>query len=213
MLRYVSVVLITTAVVTAALSGREEDRTRAAGANYAYAPQPPAQIQPSTALTPSTTATLHDAPQGKELSRVSSGAALTVLARDRGWVRVRLEGWINEDQLVPADSNMRMSPSAADVRADPAGMQGRLVRWDMEFISWQRADPLRRDMKPDEWYILARGPSGENAISYLVVPANLRSIAESITPLSRIVVNARVRVGRSTPAGVPILDVEAITKR
>ena len=164
-------------------------------------------------LTPATTATVYDGPQGKELARLSTGSALTVLARERGWVRVRVEGWVNESELVPLDSNLRASPSAADIRADPEGMKGRLVRWDMEFISWQQADPLRKDMKTDEWYILARGPGSENAISYLVVPANLRSIASNLSPLSRIVVTARVRVGRSAPVGVPVLDVESLNRR
>jgi hypothetical protein len=88
-----------------------------------------------------------------------------------------------------------------------------MVRWEMEFISFQRADPLRRDLTADEWYILARGPLGENAISYLVVPPALRSAAESFSPLTRIVVTARVRVGRSQPVGVPILDLESLTRR
>jgi hypothetical protein len=173
----------------------------------------PAQAQTVTILTPATTASMHDFPQGRELGSISAGAQLTVLARERGWVRVRAEGWVAEEQLVPADSALRNSPSAADIRADPDGMRGRAVRWDVEFISFQNADPLRRDMTPDEWYMLARGPAGENAIIYLVVPPNLRSVAQSIAPLTRILVTATVRVGRSQPAGVPLLDVQSITRR
>jgi hypothetical protein len=210
MLKTVSAVIGAMALTTL-LIGRDSATSRA-GSDGSAANA--AQQQPVlTYLTPSAQATLHDAPQGKELGRVSPGASLTTLARERGWVRVRFEAWVNESSLVPLDSALRMSPSAADVRADPAGMKGRLVRWDLEFISWQRADPLRRDMRPDEWYILARGPGSENSISYLVVPESLRSTAESITPLSRIVVTARVRVGRSSPVGVPILDVESLSRR
>ncbi len=211
MLRLVSAVIVGAVAISAAVVARDnrEPRGPSDSADISQAPAP----QPATFLTPSKAATMHDAPQGKELGRLSPGATLATLTRERGWVRVRMEGWINEDQLVPLDSALRMSPSAADIRADPAGMKGKLVRWDVEFISWLRADPLRRDMKADEWYILARGPGTENAISYLVVPPNLKSAAESITPLSRIVVTARVRVGRSAPVGVPILDVESISKR
>jgi len=211
MLKSLSAVIVGAAFVSAALIARDARESRITRNDSASSTAPPAQNM--TLLTPSAAATMHDAPRGRELARLSPGATLTTLAHERGWVRVRVEGWVNEDQLVPLDSSLRMSPSAADVRADPAGMKGRLVRWEVEFISWQRADPLRRDMKPEEWYILARGPGAENAISYLVVPENLRGAAESITPLSRIVVTARVRVGRSTPVGVPILDVESISRR
>ena len=169
--------------------------------------------QPAPVFTPTSAATFHDAPAGKELGRFGSGAQLTVLARERGWVRVRAEGWVAEDQLVIADSSLRMTISAADIKADPTGARGRRVRWDMEFISFQRADPLRRDMTQEEWYILARGPLGENAIVYLVVPPELRTMAESITPLGRITVTASVRVGRSQPVGVPILDVISLERR
>jgi hypothetical protein len=172
-----------------------------------------ASSQMPALMTPTATATVHTAPGAKEIGRFVNGAQLTVLSRERGWVRVRGEGWVLEEQLADADSTMRLSPSAADIRADPEGMKGRLVRWDMEFISYQRADPLRRDLTADDWYILARGPVGENAIVYLVVPPALRSTAEAFSPLARITVSARVRVGRSQPVGVPILDLETLGRR
>jgi hypothetical protein len=204
MFRVISAVVVGVAAITVAMtSGRSNPAETSAIAIAQVAEQ----------LTPISSATMHAAPGGAQLAQLDAGSMVTTLARERGWVRVRLEGWVREDELTLADSLMRQSPSAADVRADPAGMKGRLVRWDMEFISLQRADPLRRDMTADEWYILARGPAGENAISYLVVPAALRSTAESLPPLSRILVTARVRVGRSNPVGVPILDVESLTRR
>jgi hypothetical protein len=178
--------------------------------------QQAAAQQPSAAagqFAPLDSATLHGAPQGAEIARLSRAAVVTVLTRERGWARVRTEGWILEDKLVPADSALRNSPSAADIRADPAGMRGRLVHWDVEFISFLQADPLRRDMNPDEWYILARGPAGENAILYIVVPPSLHSTAQAFAPLSRITVTARVRAGRSQPAGVPLLDLETLVRR
>jgi hypothetical protein len=187
------------------------------------ASQPPARGQPvrgqavpqpdASLFSPSSSATLHSAPQGAEIGTLSSTAVVAVLARERGWARVRAEGWIAEEKLVPADSTLRHSPGAADIRADPAGMRGRLVRWDVEFISFLQADPLRRDMAPEEWYILARGPVGENAVVYLVVPPSLTSTAQSLSPLSRITVTARVRLGRSQPAGVPLLDLESLVRR
>jgi len=207
MLRIVSAALTGAAVASLALTNSYGGATA------------PLQLPLSTGsvaqalYTPAAAAQLLSAPDGRALATIQSEAPLTVLTRERGWVRVRLEGWVREEELVPADTLLRMSPSAADIRADPDGMRGRLVRWNVEFISLQRADPLRRDMTADEWYILARGPAGENAIVYLVVPAALRSQVEALSPLSRISVTARVRVGRSQPVGVPILDLESLSRR
>jgi hypothetical protein len=205
MMKTIVVAIGAASVAAVAVMGASREAQHAEAQNV-----PP---QPSAVLTPGSAATLRDAPDGVELGKLSGGAQLSVLTRERGWVRVRTEGWMLESELVPADSNLRMSPSAADVRSDPAGMKGRLVRWEVEFIAFLRADPLRRDMTDEEWYLLARGPGSERAIVYLVVPAGLRSAAESLPPLSRIIVTARVRVGRSQPAGVPILDVESLARR
>jgi hypothetical protein len=196
-----------------ALTLRWQQGTAAAEAHIAVLAAAVQEPQTLGKFTPATRAVLHSAPQAGEIGQLSSGAPLTVLSREREWVRVRVEGWVRDSELIPADSSLRLSPSAADIRADPDGMKGRVVRWEVEFIALQRADPLRRDMVADEWYILARGPLGENAICYLVVPANLRALAEGLGPLTRIVVTARVRVGRSQPSGVPLLDLESLVRR
>ena len=133
------------------------------------------------------------------------------LVRERGWVRVRIEGWVREGALLPVDSALRTALSAADIRADPVGSKGKLVRWQVEVLALQRADALRRDMNIGEPYLLARGPAGENAILYLAVPPSLVNEARGIVPLTVIQVTARVRNGRSTPTNVPILDVETIS--
>ena len=166
-----------------------------------------------SALTPTGNIALRAAPDAKPLATVAPGTTLTPLARDRGWVRVRLEGWVPERDVAPADTSVRTAVSAADLRADPAGTRGKLVRWSVQILARQKADVLRKDLAPDETYLLARGPYEENALLYLVVPPSLLVMTKSIPELSQAMITARVRTGRSDLVGVPILDLLTITPR
>jgi len=166
-----------------------------------------------SALTPTGNIALRAAPDAKALATVVQGATLTPLARDRGWVRVRLEGWVPERDVAPADTSIRTGVSAADLRADPVGNRGKLVRWSVQILARQKADVLRKDLAPDETYLLARGPYEENALLYLVVPPSLLVMTKSIPELSQAMITARVRTGRSDLVGVPILDLLTITPR
>ncbi|HEX2723262.1 MAG TPA: SH3 domain-containing protein [Gemmatimonadaceae bacterium] len=144
--------------------------------------------------------------------QIAKGATVEVIARDRDWVRVRMEGWVRESDLTIADSTLRPL-SAADLRANPAKAQGKLVRWEVEAVALQTADPLRTGLQTGEHYLLALGPGSEKALVYIVVPPALLPNARSLPPLAPITVTARVRNGRSEPAGVPILDLQSLTRR
>ena len=159
--------------------------------------------------------TLRSAPDARAVGTLQSGATVTPLARERGWVRVRIEAWVPERDVVPADSTLRASLSAADLRADPGGTRGKVVRWEVELLSLQTADPLRRDFAEDEPYLLARGPGTENAIVYLAVPPSLVATARALAArsVSHATVIARVRNGRSEPLGVPILDLLSLARQ
>jgi hypothetical protein len=146
------------------------------------------------------------------IGQVNRGATVEVLSRDRGWVRVRLEGWVRESDLVVADSSLRPL-SAADIRSDPAAAQGKLVRWLVQAISLQTADALRTGLSPGEPYLLALGPGAEKSLVYLAVPPGLLPAARNLPAMADVVIVARVRNGRSEPAGVPILDLQSITRQ
>jgi hypothetical protein len=177
-----------------------------AAASSSASPARASTVNDST-LSPTSNVALRTAPDARPLATVVPGAALTPLARERGWVRVRLEGWVQERDLTLADSSIRSAVSAADLRADPQGSRGKMVRWTVQILATQKADALRRDLNPDETYLLARGPNEENALLYLVVPPALLPIAKTIPELSQALVTARVRTGRSDLVGVPILDL------
>lgn len=146
------------------------------------------------------------------VGQVAKGATVEVLAHERDWVRVRLEGWVRESDLVVADTTLRAF-SAADIRSNPALAKGKLVRWQVEAVSLQTADQLRTGMQRGEQYLLALGPGAEKTLMYIAVPESLLASARSLPPLAKVTVTARVRNGRSDPAGVPILDLESLTRQ
>jgi len=174
---------------------------------------PDSTTQAVTALALARRATLYTAPDAASLGTIDSSARVTAVARDRGWVRVQVEGWVRAQDLGPSDSTVLTTISAADLRAQPDRYRGQVVRWVVQKIAVERADPLRKEMAPDEPYILARGPGQENSLLYLALPPSLVDQAKRIDPLASITVTARVRAGRSEPSGVPLLDVLSIAAR
>jgi len=155
---------------------------------------------------------LRSAPDATALGQLRAGSNVEVISRARGWARVRTEGWVQEADLTPADSAFRAKLSAADIRSDPLAARGKMVQWTVEFVALQTADPLRHGLADEEPYMLARGPSSENSLLYLVVPPSLMTTARALQPLAKVAVTARVRDGRSEPVGVPILDLQTIRR-
>lgn len=166
----------------------------------------------ATKSTPIRTAPTIGASVTPAIGQLAKGATVQVTARDREWVRVKLEGWVRESDLAIADSTLKPL-SSADIRSDPEGSRGKLVQWHVEAVALQIADPLRTGLQPGERYLLALGPEPEKSLVYLAVPDPLLTIARSLPPLAQITVTARVRNGKSEPAGVPILDLQTLTRR
>ena len=167
----------------------------------------------SIPLTPATETSLLTAPDGDRVGNIQPGARAVVTGRDRGWVRVRVEGWAREADFVVSDTSLRGALSAADVRADPEGTKGRLVHWEVLVLAHQVADPLRKGLVNQEPYLLAQGPGRENALLYLAIPPALVATAREIPDLTNVTVTARVRSGKSEPVGVPVLDLISIVRR
>lgn len=175
----------------------------------------PASAQPTASgrLRSDRVIQLRAAPTGDTIGRLEPGAVLEPIARDRGMVKVRLEAWVAESLLTPADSSFGADFSAADLRLRPEEFKGRTLRWDVQVIGLQRADGLRKDLATDEPYLLAMGPGSENAVLYIAVPPTLMEEAKGLSPLAKVLITARVRNGRSQPTGVPVLDLMSIIRR
>lgn len=180
------------------------------------APEPepvaPAEPMPDGAMRVARTAIVRSSPNGGVVGQIGAGTIVVPLARSRGWVRVRAEVWVQERDVVPADVSFGVTLSAADLRADPDGTRGKTVRWEVQVLALQYADPLRRDLAVDEPYFLAKGPGAEDQLMYLAIPPSLLAEARSIQALTRLLVTARVRTGRSQPVGIPILDILSVAK-
>ena len=153
------------------------------------------------------------APGGTAVADLAAGAIVQPLEHDHGWSKVRIEGWVQDKTLSPADTSQGSQLTAADLRADPDGTHGKMVQWDVQVLSLQTADPLRPEFARDEPYLLAKGPGSEDALLYLAVPPSLLAQAKALPPLTRVLITARVRSGRSEPVGIPILDLRSIAKR
>jgi hypothetical protein len=174
---------------------------------------PVIELLPEGTLRVARTTIGRNAPNGLAVGQIGAGSYVVPLARSRGWVRVRSEVWVPERDVVPADSTYGAALSAADLRADPEGTRGKTVRWEVQVLALQYADPLRRDLAKDEPYFLAKGPGAEDQLLYLAIPPSLLAEARSTQALTRLLVTARVRTGRSQPVGIPILDILSFARQ
>ena len=156
---------------------------------------------------------LRDAPNGNSVATLGDSARMQALFRERGWVRVRIEGWVRDADVTEADTALRAALLPADLRADPLNTRGKLVRWDVQKLAIQTADPLQRDLAQNEPYMLARGPGSDHPLLYLSLPPSLLASARNLPPLGYFTITARVRNGRSSPGGVPILDVVSLSAK
>jgi hypothetical protein len=151
------------------------------------------------------------APDGDTLAHAASGADLAVLARRGNWARVRLEGWAWMPDTIAGDDDREpptgdASPGA--VVGDPLAWRGRVVTWTLQFISLERAEAVRTDFYEGEPFLLAR--TLDDAVApfvYVALPPDRVAEGEGLTPLERITVVGRVRVGASALTGSPIVDL------
>lgn len=168
---------------------------------------------PAGSLRAQSAVPLHLGLGGNTIGQLASGTVVTPQARERGWIKVQVDAWVPESLFVPADSAFGASLTAADLRADPDGHKGKIVRWEVQVVGMQLADPLRRDMSRDEPFLLTIGPTGENATIYVTVPQGLITESRTIAPLTNIILTARIRTGRSNPTGAPILEMISFVKK
>lgn len=168
-------------------------------------PAPPSL--PDRIVVGSESAGLLVSPDGDTAAVLGPGTDIEVLARDGGWTRVRLEGWVREAATLSPDS-VDADFTVADLRANPEQFRGRRVDWTVRFVALQRAEAIRRDFYEGEPYFLANPPSRSRDLIYVAVPPELLPAVERLAALQTVDIVARVRAGRSQ-TGVPILDLIA----
>ncbi len=152
-------------------------------------------------------------PSGDTTAVLGGGASLTVLARSGEWVRVRTEGWVHESDLRPVSTDVWVGVSGAEVRAQPDLFEGRVLQWTVQLLAIQTSDGLRRELPEGQSYMLARGPLPEAGSVYVVIDDEQRKALERLSPLARLVILARVRVGRSHYLGNPVVELIEMSVR
>lgn len=153
-------------------------------------------------------------PDGDTLGLLRPGTELSVTGRQGNWARVRVEGWVWSPPGEAPEGEAgetAMNITLADVLAAPEEYVGRLVTWELQFVSLEAAEVVRTDFYEGEPFLLTR-PAGQAATRfvYVAVPPEQLVAAEGLTPLERINVVGRIRTGASALTGAPILDLVEI---
>jgi len=104
--------------------------------------------------------------------------------------------------------------TVAQVTADPGAFVGRLVRWELQFVSLEEAEAVRTDFYEGEPFLLTR-PVGDESTRfvYVAVPPEAMAGARGLAPLERVTVVGRIRTGASNLTGAPIVDLVELVRR
>ena len=167
----------------------------AASAAGGLAPSGPASISSGISRVGGVGAAILAAPGGDTLAVAGPGAELQVLTRQGSWARVRMEGWT---WLPPADSVSDMTVvlvTPDQLAADPERYRGRLVSWELQFLSVEQAERIRTDFFEGEPFLLIRHAGG--GYVYVALTADRLAEAGTLLPLERITVVGRVRAPTS----------------
>jgi len=188
----------------AAASGDEEGASPPATSS---ATEEPALITARTPLV------IYSTPDGDTVAQFRPGARAQVLGRTGDWVRVRVDGWVYGPAAL--DSALDLADTGdvtpAQLRADPGRYRGALVRWRVQVISLRRAERARTDFEEGEPFIQARVP-GDAGFVYLAVPEALLELAQQLEGLEYVTVVGRIRTGRSSLLGSPVVDLTDIER-
>lgn len=175
------------------------------------APTGPAASRPAGFTTVGGSgAPLLTAPDGDTLALVAPSRDLEVVSREGNWARVRIEGWVWMPAGGTADAPAAGPPSAltpGDLTGDPIAHVGRVVSWELQFISLERAEEIRTDFRQGEPFLLSRFGGPQGPFVYVAVPPERLAEVQGLVPLERITVTARVRTGASSFTGTPIVDL------
>ncbi len=154
-------------------------------------------------------------PDGDTLASAHPGVELQIVAREGNWVRVKLEAWTWAPLGEVTDSTQVSSVSdltPGDVGSDPTAHRGRVVSWDLQFVSLERAEKVRTDFYEGEPFLLARTSTSGSSFVYVAVPPERLPEVEGLIPLERINVVGRIRTGAAALTGNPILDLLELTR-
>lgn len=184
----------------------------AAAPTMADTAQPDSLTQAGRRLRLARPADLYLAPEKGRLGSLAGGATVQPIARARGWVRVRVDGWVREqdvDGRIATDADI---VTAADVRANPAKFEGRPVDWRVQFVAVRTADELRPELPSGQPYALVRGPLPEPGFVYLSLTEEQAQRFRKLSPLAELSIRGIIRTGRTRYTGTAVVELERITE-
>ncbi|UCC24133.1 MAG: hypothetical protein JSU98_10375 [Gemmatimonadales bacterium] len=194
-------------------------RDASPNAGGAASTPPPSVGSPTSGFRAGPSSPVLNAPDGDTLTVLRPGTELAVLARQGNWARVRLEGWVWMPPVEIAVAGESGGEASLDltldgVLANPEAARGRLVTWELQFVSLEEAEAVRTDFYEGEPFLLTR-PVGEDATRfvYVAIPPEQMTVASGLTPLERVTVVGRVRTAASALTGAPILDLVELRRR
>jgi hypothetical protein len=157
------------------------------------------------------------APDGDTVAVALPASDVEVLRREGSWARVRVEGWMwlpevgqAAEPIDEVSETVALEPD--DLRLAPQAHAGRVVQWDLQFISLERAEVVRTDFFEGEPFLLARFGGANGPFVYVAVPSDRLTEVDGLVPLERISVIGRVRTGASALTGAPIVDLITIER-
>jgi hypothetical protein len=148
---------------------------------------------------------MRNAPEGGVIAPLPAETPVRILESRGGWTRVRVDGWVPSSS-VRAGSLGEVGPDVV-AAAPPGTFIGRTVRWTLEHVALQQADPWRPDFEAGEWFDLARVPGVEGRYVYLALPERLVEEFRGMSPFRTLRVEGTVRTGQSALTGTPIVEV------
>jgi hypothetical protein len=116
--------------------------------------------------------------------------------------------WLPDLEFAPDTVVVKMDPSA--LFTDPESYRGRVVSWELQFFSLERAEKIRTDFFEGEPFLLTRHAGG----GYVYVAFSPERFAElgTLLFLERITVVGQVRSPASELTGSPNLDLRDLVR-
>ena len=167
------------------------------------APRPPAD--PDRAAVSRETA-VYATPQGGQYGTLQTGAPARILGRSGEWVRVQVDGWVRESDLVEAVGGALTGITAAEIRSDPAKYVGKMVEWRLQLIAVQTADELRTEMSRGQNYLLTRGPLPEPGFVYVTVTPTQAAEFRALPALQELTLRVNIKAARTKYLTTPVVE-------
>ena|GEM_PF-551510 len=153
-------------------------------------------------------------PNGDTLLRALPRSSLEVLARQGNWAQVTINGWVwapetSQDLL---ELPLVVDVQIADIADRGKELQGRLLQWDLQFISVEEADGIRSDFYQNETFLLTKLANSEDDFVYVTFSEGLEEELTLLTPLDYVRVVGRLRTASEKLTEAPILELISLER-